>query len=332
MRVCLAFAQRRQPTFADLCETYLRRHARPKKRSAGEDERKINTDLLPELGSLFADDLSKADIIRAVDRIADRGAGIAANRTLALLRKLYNWGMAEGLVGANPAAGIPMRAKERTRERVLTDDEIVRFWSALDESGFELVTADALRLQLLLGARIREVTDLVVSELQLEGREPVWRLPRERAKSGQDIVRPLPALAVSIIKRRLQGTPFVFASTANRGRPITPRAPARAVQRAAQRGLLPAGFTPHDLRRTAATNSPPSESKKRSANASLVMPPHAPTCSPRFTIDIHICLRCDGHWKLSSDIYWRLSTGRRTSCHFVKAEQHEEPRRRRASR
>ena len=119
-------------------------------------------DLLPQFGNRLAADLTKADIVRAVDRIADRGAGIAANRTLALLRKLFNWAIAEGLVETNPAAGIPMRAKEQSRERVLDDAEIVSFWSALGRSGFDAVTADVLRLQLLLGARIREVTALHV--------------------------------------------------------------------------------------------------------------------------------------------------------------------------
>jgi integrase len=76
------------------------------------------------------------------------------------VRKIYNWGMAEGHVVSNPAVGTPMRAPERTRERVLSDDELFRFWSALEQSGFEQVTADVLRLQFLLGARIREITDL----------------------------------------------------------------------------------------------------------------------------------------------------------------------------
>ncbi len=226
---------KQQSTFSHLCETYLVRHARPKKRSADEDERKIKRDLLPELGNVQADELYRVDIVATVDRITDRGAGIAANRTLALVRKIYNWGMAEGLVTTNPATGIPMRASERTRERTLSDNELVQFWAALDLGGFEQVTADVLRLQLLLGARIREITDLAVDELQIDGRDPVWRLPRERAKSGREIVRPLPPLAVSILRRRVQGQIYVFGSPLTPGRPITPRAPARAVQRGAAR-------------------------------------------------------------------------------------------------
>jgi hypothetical protein len=91
-------------TFRELTDDYLKRHARPKKRSADEDERKIRIDLLPEFGRRWAADLTKADIVHAVDRIADRGAGIAANRTLALLRKVFNWAIAEGLVETKRAS------------------------------------------------------------------------------------------------------------------------------------------------------------------------------------------------------------------------------------
>ena len=274
---------------------------------------------MPEFGSRLASDLTKADIVRAVDRIADRGAGIAANRTLALLRKLYNWAMAEGLVEANPAAGIPMRAKEQSRERVLDDGEIASFWSALGVSGFDAATADVLRLQLLLGARIREVTDLHVSELDFAGAEAVWRLPRERAKAGRAIVRPLPPLAVAIIKRRLHDDAFVFASRTNPGRPMTPRAPARAVRRAAQKGLLPFGFTPHDLRRTAATKLAALGVEEAVASAFWVTRRSGPTCLQVCTTVTPIYPRCGARWKNSNSMCWRLSIARRLRklCVFV---------------
>ena len=311
-------APRRQPTFADLSEDYLKRHARPEKRSADEDERKIKIDLLPEFGSRLASDLTKADIVRAVDRIADRGAGIAANRTLALLRKLYNWAMAEGLVEANPAAGIPMRAKEQSRERVLDDGEIASFWSALGVSGFDAATADVLRLQLLLGARIREVTDLHVSELDFAGAEAVWRLPRERAKSGRGIVRPLPPLAVAIIKRRLHDDAFVFASRTNPGRPMTPRAgtcgTARGSKGSAAVWLHAPRFAPHGGDKACSTRVEEAVCKRILG--------HAPQRSDMLevcTTVTPIYPRCGARWKNSNSMCWRLSIARRLRklCVFV---------------
>lgn len=233
----------------------MTRHARPNKRSADEDARKLRSDLLPTLGRKAADEISKSDIVRAVNTIADRGAGVAANRTLALLRKMYNWGCREGIVHSNPVADIEMRVKEDSRDRVLADDELKRLWDALNREGFESTTADALRLQLLIGARIREVTDMRVGELQLCS-DPIWCLPKRRAKGNRDVVRPLAPQSLALLLPRVEGkTPaeFVFASSHNSLVPITPRAPAQAVRRAAERNIVTGGWTPHDLRRTVAT-------------------------------------------------------------------------------
>jgi integrase len=234
----------------------MTRHARPKKRSADQDQRMLRADVVPCLGTHLATEVTKSDVVRLLDKISDRGARVGANRTLALVRKLYNWAMAEGHVASNPAAGIPLRAKEEPKSRALSDDEIRAFWLGLDGPGFELVTADALRLQLLLAARVREITGMMRNELALEKDAPLWILPKARAKGNRDVPRPLPPAALCIVRRRLElsaDCPFVFPSPQAREQPLTARAPARAVQRAAQRGLLPSGFTPHDLRRTAAT-------------------------------------------------------------------------------
>jgi integrase len=239
-----------------LGDIFIVRYAKPKKRSWAEDERKLKVDVYPVLGDVRADLVTKLDIVRLLDGIHDRGAPIHANRTLSLVRKLLNWGVAEGYIAANPAVGIPMRAKEHARTRVLTEEEIRIFWSALDGSGFDEVTADALRLQFLLGARIREITGMVRDELALKEAVPLWTLPASRAKGGRDVPRPLPRMALEIVRRRLAAAPdsrFVFASPFNSSQPIIPQAPTRAVKRAADRGLIPAGFTPHDLRRTCRT-------------------------------------------------------------------------------
>src|SRR5690349_2990692 len=90
-------------------------------------------------------------------------------------------------------------------------------WLAAGEIG--PVVADVLRLQLLLGARIREVTGLHASELKLEGADPIWCLPRLRSKSNREIIRPLPPLALAIIGARMGDNPLLFQSPANPGRP-----------------------------------------------------------------------------------------------------------------
>jgi integrase len=275
-------AGRGRPSVKELGEAFIKRYAKPNKKRWSEDERILEHDVYPVLGDCRADLVTKLDVVRLLDGISDRGAPIQANRTLALVRKLFNWGVAEGyLQTANPASGVPARAKENVRRRVLTEEELRAFWHALDGPGFEDVTADALRLQLLLGARILEVTGMARTELAL-GESPTWTLPAIRAKANRDVPRPLPHLALAILRRRLeaaQESPFVFASPIDLSQPIIAQAPTRALRRAGETGrilplpakrnargrpvaLKPAdraafwdsrGFTPHDLRRTCRT-------------------------------------------------------------------------------
>lgn len=244
-------------TVKQLGEKFIDRHAKPKKRSWAEDERTLKRDVNPAIGAFVARSVARSDIVTLLDDIHDRGAPIHANRTLALVRKMFNFAVAEGYLDANPALGIPARAQERVRTRTLSDDEIKAFWLGVDGQGFDEVTRDVLRLQLLLGARVREVTGMARAEVELKGKNgAVWTLPKSRAKGGRDVPRPLPKLALSIIKRRVkaagEGT-YLFASPFEDDQPITPRAPAKAVLRASESGLIPSGFTPHDLRRTCRT-------------------------------------------------------------------------------
>jgi site-specific recombinase XerD len=55
-----------------------------------------------------------------------------ANRIRALLRKIFNWAIMADIVESNPVHLVRASSKERPRERVLTEDEIKRIWSAID--------------------------------------------------------------------------------------------------------------------------------------------------------------------------------------------------------
>jgi integrase len=242
-------------TFSDVADEYVKRHARDK-RSGAEDERKIRRELVPAIGAKAAAEVVTAVIVAIINSVSDRGAGVAANRTLSLLRTIFNWGKDEGLVSNNPTAGVRMRVKEEPRKRVLSDNEIVALWIALDGKAFDPATADVIRFQLLTGARIREITDMPVSELDFTGPGANWSLPAYRSKSKIEVVRPLAPRACDLVLRRIEGRQrdgFVFSSPQDPSRALAPRSPAQAVGRAAERGLVTSGWTPHDLRRTVAT-------------------------------------------------------------------------------
>jgi integrase len=261
-------AERDAETVNDLAEEYLEKWARPRKRSAGEDERIIRKDVLPAWGKKKARDIRRRDVILLLDTIMERGAPIAANRTLGVIRRLFNFGVSRDLLDATPVAMVKAPAKETPRERVLSPEELRIFWNDLEKGPISSGICLALKLQLVTAQRKGEIIGAAQSEFDLD-EEMVWTIPPERAKNGKTHRVPLSPLAVSLIKNAqalADESEWLFPSP----RGFVPVA-GQAVNQALNRALMPptkrpkaaklarkpavrlSGVTPHDLRRTAAS-------------------------------------------------------------------------------
>jgi integrase len=245
--------ERHAETVKQLVDLYLEKWAKPRKRSAGEDERILNKDVVPVWGRRKAGSIKKGDVVALIDDILNRGAPIQANRTLACIRKLFNFAMSRDVAGisVNPCLGISMPAAENVRSRRLNDQEIVEFWYGLDNEDVEMSKAlrEALRLQLATVQRKAEVAGADWSEFNIEDR--VWTIPASRAKNSVEHIVPLNDVALEVlatIKKRTKGKGWLFPSP--RGKvPVS----AAAINHALRRNLKHIGVdgvTPHDLRRT----------------------------------------------------------------------------------
>ncbi len=107
------------PTFGEIASQYIELYAKANPRSWKEDQRILDYDLLPKWKTVKAHEIKRRDIINLLDTIVQR-APIQANRTLALLRKLFNWAISRDLIEANPCTAVKMPAKENRKDRVLT--------------------------------------------------------------------------------------------------------------------------------------------------------------------------------------------------------------------
>ncbi len=248
----------------------------PRKRSAAEDERILNKDVLPTWGMRKAKSITRRDVILLLDEIVDRGSPIQANRTLAVVRKMFNFGLRRDIIDATPAHMVEAPAKENQRDRILSADEIRTFWNGLADAPMTPAVRLALKLELATGQRKGELVGAALSEFDFD--EGVWTIPAGRAKNGIAHRVPLSPLALVLIEearavarqaeiaraKKLPGAEphepeWLFPSP--RGdEPIKPR----AVNFALRRGLRPGkdgkapairldDVTPHDLRRTAAS-------------------------------------------------------------------------------
>ena len=240
------------PTVASLADEYLEKWAKPRKRSWREDERILKKDVLPGWGRRKAREISRRDVIRLLDGIVDRGAGIMANRTLATIRKMFNFAVSRDIVPVSPCLAVRSPAPEQRRDRVLTTDEIRALWHGLE--GAKMMaegTKLALKLQLVTGQRKAEIVTARWDEIDLT--DKWWTIPPEKAKNKMAHRVPLSPLSLELLQaaKFLSGdSPWVFPSP-RAGKHITPEAVDHALRRP---GLdLGFDFVPHDLRRTMAS-------------------------------------------------------------------------------
>jgi integrase len=241
------------PTVEEVVREYLSRHARPKKRSWREDARMLHRDVLPAWARRRARDVTARDVRQLLDAIVDRGAPIQANRTLAVVRRMFNWAAAPDRAmvpqGSNPCRGLERPAPERQRERVLSADELRALWQALDGETLEI--ASLFRLYMLTAQREAEVRTLRWADVDLAARW--WTIPAARAKNGRAHRVPLSPEAVEILHTQLAlrtASAWIFPSERTRG---CRGRPYKAMHRLRRRSAI-SDFTPHDLRRTAASH------------------------------------------------------------------------------
>ncbi len=275
-QIAVKAAHKAAPTVADLVDEYLERYAKPKKRSWKKDERILKSNLIPAplpgydprkcktIGELKAKDVTKRDIIALLDGIVDREAPIMANRTLEIVRKMFNFAMERDIIPASPCAAISKPGKENRRDRVLTDDEIKTLWSELPKCNMTELTRLAIKFQLLTAQRIGEAAAAEWSEIDLKSN--IWTIPGEKAKNGLPHRVPLSTMALELLKAiRIESgsSQYLFPSPRVAIGNMSPSAMGRALF-AAIKGEAIKGMktkyrlklkdvTPHDLRRTAAT-------------------------------------------------------------------------------
>lgn len=243
---------REAPTFGEIAGQYIELYAKPNKRSWKEDQRILDYDLLPKWKNVKAHEIKRRDVIVLLDKMVLR-APIQANRTLALIRKLFNWAISRDLVEANPCSAVKMPAKENQKDRVLTEEEIQIFWREIEGSSMSELTRLCLQLQLVTAQRKGEI--VITEWVDMDLNTGWWTIPAKKAKNKLSHRVPLSPLAMQLLERvkALSGSSkWLFPSTQTENAMLNTSID-HALRRNQSRFGIPT-FTPHDLRRTAASH------------------------------------------------------------------------------
>lgn len=220
----------------------------------------LEKDFLPIYGHKFAAEIRRRDAVAILEAKAKTAPGQAVNLHKAL-RGMFQYGVERELVEHNPFAEIRATRtipamKQVARERILSDNEIRHLWTAIDQGGGADSTRRALKVMLLTGQRSGEVCGMHRREIEHEWTGWWWTIPAARRhgnKGGEHRVY-LSALAMQLIDG---WDGFIFPGD-TMDRPVT----ANSVNHHVRRVVPATGktayyglerWTPHDLRRTAAT-------------------------------------------------------------------------------
>jgi integrase len=139
---------------------------------------------------------------------------------------VFRYAIATGRAEHDPSVSLRGALGSPGRKRghkAMARDELPKFLIALDVYDGDPRTSIALRLIILTFVRTSELRAARWSEIEnLDGKDPLWRIPAERMKMKREHLVPLPPQAVALLRdlHALPGSdasPFLFPSPAREG-------------------------------------------------------------------------------------------------------------------
>lgn len=214
-------------------------------------------DILPAIGEMVTEDVTRRHLIALLDKIVKRGAPVNANRTLSAIKRFFGFCVERGIIDDNPALQISKKSvggSEKPKMRFLTTREIKKFWELMDSAPFSRQVQLILKILLLTGQRVGELCNAEWSEIDFKN--GVWTIPEEKSKNGELNRVPLTyetQIYLSELSVLSGQSRFVCQSPQiKEEKPILYTTVNRAVLRH-QNHFEIEKWTPHDLRRTVST-------------------------------------------------------------------------------
>jgi integrase len=241
-------AERGAPTVDDLIERFLAEHISRKRPHTQYDYRNvIERHIRPALGRMKVAEVAWSDVDALHRKITKAGRATQANRTVAVVSKMFALAIRWRMRADNPARGIE-RNSEGKRKRYLTATELPRLTAALDKLD-DRQAADIFRLCLLTGCRVGEAMAARWGDFELAAGK--WTKPGSTTKQKTEHVVPLSAPAKQLLAalRQRTNSEWVFPADSAPGHRVTVQKSWLALCKAAKISALRV----HDLRHSFAS-------------------------------------------------------------------------------
>jgi integrase len=176
---------------------------------------RLEADVFSQIGSRPVTDIDAPELLEMLRRVERRGVIETARRLRQLCGQVFRYAIVTGRAKHNPSVDLRGALKSPGQKRghkAMPLDEVPAFLKALSTYDGDPRTRLALRLMLLTFARTTELRAARWPEFEnLDGIEPLWRIPAERMKMQREHIVPLSPQALAAL-RELRGLPGCDAS------------------------------------------------------------------------------------------------------------------------
>ena len=185
----------------------------------------MDNDLIPVIGSRPVKAITRPDLVELVRKVEARGTMNAAGKIRRWLHQIFRYGLATGVVDANPATDLDVvaaPAKATRHHPHITFTELPELLGRIDSTNINTLTRCAIRLLVLTAVRPGELRQAPWSEFDLDA--ATWTIPKERMKARRPHVVPLPRQAVAILRtlEEISGSyPLLFPGQQKADRPMS---------------------------------------------------------------------------------------------------------------
>jgi integrase len=200
----------------------------------------LERDAFPALGKLPITCIDAPTVLQALRKVEERPAIETAKRVRQRISAVFVYAIASGRAKDDPAGMLASVLKplppRRKQPALLELPQLKKILLDADASGAHPVTRLALRLLALTAVRPGELRGARWHEFEdLDGAEPLWRIPSSRMKGslhrkandGADHVVPLSSHSVDVLKalRKVSGEgPLAFPSLRHSHKPMSENA------------------------------------------------------------------------------------------------------------
>ena len=231
--------------------------------------RMFEKDVLPLLGNFFVEDVKKTDVMNVIDPILQRGVNRMAKTIFGLVRQMFRFAVDRDIIEFDPTANIRkanIGTKDVERDRTLSDDELNELIVQLPTANLLKSTECAIWIILSTTCRVGELSQAKYSDINFTLK--TWRIPAENSKNKKALLIYLSDFAVMQLKilsdlslskiwlfPNRTDTSHVYLKSITKQ--IGDRQSINILSNRSKnnKSLILSGgkWTPHDLRRTAAT-------------------------------------------------------------------------------